>query len=103
MRRARPLTILIAVALAAPLLLAGPVRADSRSFEDQVEDKLRQGAEKIIEALEILLRSIPTYGPPRIDEDGNIIIPRRGGPLDKTPEDEPDDQPEDVPPEAIAT
>lgn len=109
MRRAGPLNFLIAVALAAQLLLAGPgaARAEPRSIEDQVEEKLREGALKIIEAIKILLHAIPTYGTPRIDEDGNIIIPRRGGTLDKPPEDrpeaEPDDKPEDVPLDSTKT
>ena len=41
------------------------------------EELIEEGARKIIEGIEILIESIPVYGAPRIEENGDIIIPRR--------------------------
>ncbi len=35
-----------------------------------------EGVGKLMRALELFMRSIPAYGQPYIDEDGNIVIPR---------------------------
>ena len=94
---------LIAAALAAALVLGAPVVAAPPTSEDQAKEKLRQGAARIMEAIELMIRAIPTYGMPRIDEHGNIIIPRRGGPLDQAPKDPPEQQIEDIPTESTST
>jgi hypothetical protein len=95
---------------AAPWLLAallawsgGPVAAqsDGGGGDDgqSAEEMAREGVERLMNALETFLGSIPQYGVPRIDDEGNIVIPR----LDKddddperTPERKPDN-PEDAP------
>ncbi len=92
---------LIAAALAAALVLGAPGVA--ASSEDQAKEKLRQGAARIMEAIELMIRAIPTYGMPRIDDDGNIIIPRRGSPLDQAPKDPPEQRIEDIPTESTST
>ena len=96
---------LIAVALAAALALVWPAvpRAATHVPQDQVQEKLRDGAAKILEAIELMIRSIPTYGMPRIDENGDIIIPRRGGPPDIDPEDAPDRPADEIPPDPTKT
>ncbi len=96
---------LIAAALAAALLLGAPGVAPAAppTPEDQAKEKLREGAARIMEAIELMIRAIPTYGMPRIDEHGNIIIPRRGGQLDQAPEDAPEQKIEDIPTEQTAT
>jgi hypothetical protein len=88
----------LAAALAAAVALVPPVAqaADPQPFEQELERKLRDSAAKLMEAIEIIIRSIPIYGPPHIDEDGNIVIPRRRlpspGPNDEKDEDaEPDE------------
>ena len=68
-----------------------PVLADSPLTKEE-ERALQEGAAKIIEGIEAIIRAIPTYGLPEIDADGNIIIPRRSGPLHR--EHEPRDQDE---------
>ncbi len=94
---------LIAAALAVALVFAGPGMAAPPAPEDQAKEKLREGAERIMEAIELMIRAIPTYGMPRIDDDGNIIIPRRGGPLDRAPKDPPEQRIEDIPTESTST
>jgi hypothetical protein len=94
---------LIAVALAVALVLGAPAVAAPPTSEGQAKEKLREGAARIMEAIELMIRAIPTYGMPRIDDDGNIIIPRRGGPLDQAPKDAPEQKIEDIPIESTKT
>ena len=105
MRGPKPPLGLIAAALAAALLLGAPGLAPAAppTPKSQASEKLREGAARIMEAIEMMIRSIPTYGMPRIDEHGNIIIPRRGGPLDRAPKDAPDREIEDIPTESTET
>ena len=102
MRGPKPPPGLIAAALAVALVLGAPGMAPAAS-EGQAKEKLREGAARIMEAIELMIRAIPTYGMPRIDEDGNIIIPRRGSPLDQAPKDPPEQQIEDIPTESTST
>ena len=87
MRGPKPPPGLIAAALAVALVLGAPGMAPAAS-EGQAKEKLREGAARIMEA---------------IDEDGNIIIPRRGSPLDQAPKDPPEQQIEDIPAESTST
>ena len=50
-------------------------------------DMMIQGAQQIVRALELILMSIPTYDPPIVTPDGDIIIKRRRGPAAKPPPD----------------
>lgn len=67
-------------ALAAAFLLAAPAGAqegDGQPNEQNDPGALaREGAQRIIQALEGLLQIIPQYGMPRIEDDGDIVIPR---------------------------
>jgi hypothetical protein len=72
-------------ALFAVLLIAGPAiareSADSGSPRDseewrQAQKYAEEGAEKLRQSFELLLDAMP-YGLPRMDADGNIIIPRQ--------------------------
>jgi hypothetical protein len=104
MGRRKSLVRPLAAALAMVWLMASPtVRADQPpSLEEELEQQLREGASKLMEAIEIIIRSIPIYGPPRIDEDGNIVIPRRR-PQPSTPEDEQGKEPDEDAVESTAT
>lgn len=78
----RSLTIIAAAAVA--VAIAGPVRADdhpsSEELRGQAEEAFREGAEQIVRALELLLRSIPQYESPQIMENGDIVIRRKRWP-----------------------
>jgi len=54
-------------------LLAAPAAADERA---RAEGLAREGAGKLLRALELFLDSIPRYGAPRVDPNGDIVIPR---------------------------
>jgi hypothetical protein len=90
---------LLAVLLALPTPLAaqsdgGDTEGDGRSAEEMA----REGVERLMNALETFLGAIPQYGVPRIDEDGNIIIPRLDSPDDDGDGDAPQDGgPDDAP------
>lgn len=55
------------------LLLAGPAAAEER---DRPEDLAREGAAKLMRALELFLETLPRYEAPRMLPNGDILIPR---------------------------
>ncbi|HET6223178.1 MAG TPA: hypothetical protein VFE11_13480 [Dongiaceae bacterium] len=86
MRRLLILSVLVLVwALARPTLAA-----DSRSPEDLAVE----GMDKMKQAFEELLRSIPRFEAPIITDDGDVII-RRQPPLEPQPAPEWPPQPHD--------
>lgn len=68
------------IVFAAAIALSAPVPASAGhkpgEMHDRAEEALREGAAKIMEALQLLLRSIPQYGAPEMLENGDIIIRR---------------------------
>ena len=85
---------LAAAALAVGLLAGAPAMAGEHGEEQRSspEEMAREGAERILRAIEGLLDMIPQYGTPYVDEDGNIVIPRIDTPRG---EEEPPDEGED--------
>ena len=72
-----------AAVVALPILLAGPALAADAPRSDDSQEKQRratdlaiQATQMLMRALELMIQSLPQYGPPRIDENGDIIIPR---------------------------
>ena len=83
----------IAAAILFTALLAGPAAAQSA---DDAERLAGEGLAKILEALDLLLKTIPQYAAPEGQPNGDIII-RRLHPEEapkKAPEEE-DDEPGD--------
>lgn len=74
-----------------PLIAAEPslssAAGQSLPFEDpqigeqlrQAEDLARQASERFWRSIEMLGRELPRYGLPYVDDQGDIVIPRRGG------------------------
>lgn len=58
------------------------------------EDLAREGVDKLLKALEQLLRAVPQYEPPFVNKNGDIIIRRRHPLPAPRPEEkpEPDEQ-----------
>ncbi|MBK1670518.1 hypothetical protein CKO28_21065 [Rhodovibrio sodomensis] len=82
----------LTLALAVPPAAAQePAPEDSPSGDSPGEMAL-EGVEQLMNAIETFVHSLPMYGAPRIDEDGNIVIPRldNGDQPDRTPERKPD-------------
>jgi hypothetical protein len=71
----------IAVALVAMTAAAQPVNAQDPApragVEERAERAFREGAEMILQALELLIGSIPQYEAPEVLENGDIIIRRK--------------------------
>lgn len=89
--RAHLLPVALSVMLlAAPAALA---QSDGESGQGSPEEMAREGVERLMDALEAFLSSIPQYGVPYVDEDGNIVIPR----LNQPDDDESSEQDEDAP------
>ena len=82
----------IAAAAAALMFLTAPALAedapppeDSQQKQEQAAKLAMEATQKLMQALELLIKSLPQYGLPRIDEDGNIIIPRLPNPPEAEP------------------
>lgn len=73
----------LAGALAALLLVSAPAAAQDGGGDQQQSDPealAREGADRLMRALEGILKIIPQYGMPRIEDDGDIVIPRLNPP-----------------------
>lgn len=93
--------ILFAMLLAATMLPPfAPARgADPEpkpGVQGQAEEAFKEGAEKIMRALELMMRAIPQYEAPEVLDNGDIIIRRR-----KPGSDEP--EPPATPPDVDET
>lgn len=76
---------LIAINLA---LTPGVSIAEEPSQRERAEAFARQGMERLMQALDLLVGSIPQYELPFVDDNGDIIIRRRHGaePEESVPE-----------------
>ena len=73
--------ILSACAIAIPVVLsAQPSSAQTNGTQNEVEKKLEEGAQALVDGMRLLLKSIPWYGQPIVKPNGDIVIPRRDGP-----------------------
>lgn len=60
------------------IALAGPWPATASQMAEKSPTELaREGVETLLRALDAFIESIPQYGVPRIDENGDIIVPRK--------------------------
>lgn len=65
------------------LASAAPSRAEPRDpsqsgkLRGEAEEALREGTQKIMRALELIIQSVPQYDLPKVNEYGDIIIRRR--------------------------
>ena len=94
--------LIVAVCALAAVVSAAPMWAAERTLAPGAEDAeglAREGVEKLLRALELLLQSIPQYEAPVINENGDIIIRRRN----PRPERGPDREPPMVPEEPVET
>lgn len=108
-RRTAPLSVVsrlmppIAMALLASSLATAPVLAqeeeppgaiepESGTSENAPEEMAREGVELLLRALRGFLSSVPQYGLPRIEENGDIVIPR----LNREEENEQDQDGDDT-------
>jgi len=70
----RPFVIL---ALAAALSISTPVFAEPQTPQEQASELARQGMEKLMQALQLMITHIPQYEAPIVNEHGDIIIKRK--------------------------
>lgn len=71
------LAAFLALALAAP---AGPARAQAgggKNPQTEAEALAREAIEKMMNALDLLLQSVPQYEAPVIEDNGDILIRRK--------------------------
>ncbi|MDA0655430.1 MAG: hypothetical protein O2912_03340 [Proteobacteria bacterium] len=72
--------VICALVLGVALTLAQPAIAAPKSPQDQAAELARQGLEKLMQALELMIKHIPQYETPIINENGDIIIKRKNPP-----------------------
>lgn len=87
---------LIAILVLAAGLVSAPVQAQERSLvpgAEAVEELAREAVQRMLQALEFLLLSIPQYEAPILNENGDIIIRRRRPGPKADPEHEPPGHP----------
>ena len=77
-RNMSKIRLAVMTAAAISLAAASPIRADTApGATDRAEQALKEGADKIMRALELMIRAIPQYEMPEVLENGDIIIRRR--------------------------
>ena len=76
---------LLAAAVMAGVLAAGPVQAQSNSSEPEM--LLEEGTKKILRAFELFIMTIPQYEMPEVLPNGDIIIRRKNPPTGKDKND----------------
>lgn len=76
---------LFACLIAAPLLVAAPVAAAEDKGAASPRELLGEAGEKIFRALDLMMKAIPQYAAPEVNERGDIII-RRIRPDEPAPE-----------------
>jgi hypothetical protein len=69
----RAFTVLTLITIASPAVQAA-------SEQERAERKLEEGADALLEAMRLMLKTIPWYGQPEIKPNGDIVIPRRDAP-----------------------
>ena len=81
----------IAIPVLAAALWAAPAPAQEvpPAELEGAEELAREGVQRLIQALELLLMAIPQYDPPVLNENGDIIIRRRNPRHEGEPEPAP--------------
>jgi hypothetical protein len=67
----------LALALLAPAGLAEAQSGGGGDAQSQAERLAREGVEKLLKALDLMLQSVPQYEAPTINENGDIVIRRK--------------------------
>lgn len=68
--------VLLSISVAAPAAADDPPALPP----PEASELALEGVDKLMRALELFMQSIPTYGQPFVDENGNIVIPRLDDP-----------------------
>jgi hypothetical protein len=79
--------------VAGALFVAAPTQAIAQDVGD-AEEVAREGVERLMRALNLLMGSIPQFEAPEINEDGDIIVRRKRPSEDGAPDEAP--APEEV-------
>ena len=77
-----------AIAIAVMLTTAAPAIPAEEKPRDDAAELARDGIEKLMQALELLIKNIPQYEVPFINEHGDIIIKRKNPPKPRPTEKE---------------
>jgi len=87
------LATILAFGLLVPWYHASAQSPEGNDPQKGVEDLTREGIDKLMKALQLMLSTIPQYEAPTIDDNGDIIIRRKRAPAPKSKEQaEPDNQ-----------
>ena len=75
-RLALMLSVLLLAAPAYAEQPGAPVSPQDTEEWQRAEQNAREAVDKLMRSFDLLLQTMP-YGAPRVDDDGNIIIPRQ--------------------------
>lgn len=78
-------SIALALAVSLGLMLAGapPALAGPAPEEENPEELMREGMERMLRAIELMIEMVPQYEMPEVTEDGDIIIRRKRRPSER--------------------
>jgi hypothetical protein len=76
MRNLAAALVLIAVATGPAFGNDSSPAQDSRDKQRRAEELAIEATRQFMQAIEMMIQALPQYGMPRIDDQGNIIIPR---------------------------
>lgn len=76
MKKALAIATAAALAAGAPALAQSSPDDETAKKQERAAELAREATEMLMRAIELMIQSIPQYGLPEIDEDGNIVIPR---------------------------
>ena len=66
----------LAAALAGALLVTAPTLAADPPPEKTPEELVAEGMNTLMQAMQLFLKSIPQFGEPYVNDNGDIVIPR---------------------------
>ncbi len=66
----------VAVMMLATAAAAADPNQESREKQQQAQALAVEATQKFMQAIELMIQALPQYGMPRIDDQGNIVIPR---------------------------
>ena len=74
--------LVCALGLSLPVLVPGEPARAAEAEEEDPKELARQGMERMLRAIELMIEMIPQYEMPEVLENGDIIIRRKNPPKD---------------------
>jgi len=76
MRKIAAVLVLVVFAGGTALGAESSPQEDSQEKQRRAEELAIEATQRFMQAIELMIQALPQYGMPRMDDQGNIIIPR---------------------------